>query len=60
MALQLKQKKILKPALQTLLNDFKMLKSGEWVPDKHSCEASMDNVRGIAKTLGVELEEDDG
>jgi|TARA_R110000772_G_scaffold11973_4_gene37069 hypothetical protein len=33
--------------LNLVLEDFQMLRDGTWVPDKKSCEASIDNVESI-------------
>lgn len=60
MGLQLSQKKVVKPLLQQIFNDFRMLKDGEWTPDADSCEASMDNLRELAIELGVKLDNPDG
>ena len=33
--------------LNLVLEDFQMLRDGSWVPDKDSCESSIDNVESI-------------
>lgn len=33
--------------LNQILEDFQMLRDETWVPDKKSCEASIDNVESI-------------
>ena len=37
--------------LNLVLEDFQMLRDGSWVPDKESCEASIDNVESIIYTI---------
>ena len=59
MALALKQKKKIKPALQNLYNDLHMLKDGSWKPDATSVEATLDNVRRIAAECSLKLEAPD-
>ena len=41
--------------LTTLYQDFVMLQDGTWVPDRHSCDASLDVIEEIAKRLSVDL-----
>ena len=43
--------------LINLRTDFKMLQSGDWVPDRHSCDASIEVVEQIADILGVQLDD---
>lgn len=40
--------------LNLVLEDFQMLRDGSWVPDKESCEASIDNVESIIYTIDNE------
>ncbi|NOQ30213.1 MAG: hypothetical protein GQ570_03725 [Helicobacteraceae bacterium] len=47
--------KCIQGALTNLYVDMELLKSGQWVPDKDSAEASQDNVLYIAEKLGLDL-----
>jgi len=44
-------KERIRKALELVLTDLQMLKSGEWSPDKDSVQASIDNVELIASEL---------
>jgi len=44
-------KERIRKALELVLTDLQMLKSGEWSPDKGSVQASIDNVELIASEL---------
>lgn len=37
--------------LNLVLEDFQMLRDGTWVPDKHSCNDSIDNIESIIYTI---------
>lgn len=37
--------------LNLVLEDFQMLRDGTWVPDKKSCNDSIDNIEGIIYTI---------
>ena len=37
--------------LNLVLEDFQMLRDGTWVPDKKSCDASIDNIESIIYTI---------
>lgn len=37
--------------LNLLLEDFQMLRDETWVPDKSSCEASIENIESIIYTI---------
>jgi len=37
--------------LNQILEDFQMLRDETWVPDKESCEASIDNVESIINII---------
>ena len=37
--------------IQCLINDFEALKSGDWVPDDHSCDASIEMAQRIQTFL---------
>jgi len=37
--------------LNLVLEDFQMLRDGTWVPDKSSCENSIDNITDVIYTL---------
>ena len=37
--------------LNLVLEDFQMLRDGTWVPDKQSCNDSIDNVESIIYTI---------
>ena len=39
--------------LRLILNDFQMLRDGEWQPDRGSCDASIDNVDSIIYTINT-------
>ena len=41
----------LQELLSCLKTDFTMLKSGEWVPDKHSIDASIDVIEELQRRL---------
>jgi len=41
--------------LDQLREDFQMLKDDIWVPDSHSCDASIDNVEDIIYILTKKL-----
>ena len=47
-------KERIRKALELVLTDLQMLKSGEWSPDKGSVQASIDNVELIASELELE------
>jgi len=47
-------KERIRKALELVLTDLQMLKSGEWSPDKDSVQASIDNVELIASELELE------
>ena len=40
--------------LSCLKTDFTMLESGEWVPDKHSIDASIDVIEELERRLNEE------
>jgi|TARA_B110000881_G_scaffold96332_1_gene84566 hypothetical protein len=37
--------------LNLVLEDFQMLRDGTWVPDKESCNDSIDNIESIIYTI---------
>lgn len=37
--------------LNLVLEDFQMLRDGTWVPDKKSCNDSIDNIESIIYTV---------
>ena len=37
--------------LNLVLEDFQMLRDGTWVPDKQSCNDSIDNIESIIYTI---------
>jgi len=37
--------------LNLVIEDFIMLRDGEWSPDRESCEASIDNIDSIIYTI---------
>tara|TARA_R110000744_G_scaffold60794_6_gene125844 strand:- start:3864 stop:4022 length:159 start_codon:yes stop_codon:yes gene_type:complete len=37
--------------LNLVLEDFQMLRDKTWVPDKESCDASIDNIESIIYTI---------
>ena len=37
--------------LNLVLEDFQMLRDETWVPDKKSCDASIDNIESIIYTI---------
>ena len=37
--------------LNLVIEDFQMLIDGTWVPDRESCEASIDNIDSIIYTI---------
>jgi hypothetical protein len=37
--------------LNLILEDFQMLRDETWVPDKGSCDASIDNIESIIYTI---------
>jgi len=37
--------------LNLILEDFQMLRDETWVPDKESCDASIDNIESIIYTI---------
>lgn len=37
--------------LNLVLEDFQMLRDGTWVPDKKSCNDSIDNIESIIYTI---------
>lgn len=45
-------------ALQHLRDDMVMLQNGDWMPDKSSVEATLDNIKLIAEKLDIKLEEE--
>jgi len=49
-------KESLLEALGHLRKDLEMLKSGEWVPDNHSCNASIERLNNICELLDIEYE----
>ena len=45
----------IKHKLDTISEDINMLKSGDWIPDKHSCNASLDVINDIKELLKGEM-----
>jgi len=45
--------------LSNLRTDFNLLGDGDWVPDNHSVNSSIDAVERLAKLLSVELTEEE-
>ncbi len=41
--------------LQLVYEDIQQLKSGDWVPDEHSCQCTLDHIEEIARLIGVEV-----
>lgn len=37
--------------LRSLKEDFTMLKDGDWVPDKHGCDASIESCEALIEAL---------
>ena len=37
--------------LNLVLEDFQMLRDGTWVPDKQSCNDSIDNIESVIYTI---------
>ena len=40
--------------LNLVLEDFQMLRDGKWVPDKQSCNDSIDNIESIINIIDDE------
>lgn len=55
--LEVGENKELQSPLQDIYSDIQLLKSGDWVPDDYSCEASLGSIRRIAESLDIELKE---
>lgn len=57
--LEVGENKELQNPLQDIYSDIQLLKSGDWIPDDDSCEASLGSVRKIAELLNIELKENE-
>jgi hypothetical protein len=48
-------KQKVKTALKHLYKDIEMLRDGEWEPDEHSCEATLDTIDEIANEINIDI-----
>lgn len=60
MSLQLKQKKVIKPALQQIFNDLVELKASTGKPDAAAVDATISNVHKVARECSLQLEVPNG
>lgn len=50
-------KELIEKCLSLIYTDMLMLKDGEWIPDEHSAEATIDNIEILAQELKIPLKD---